>query len=269
MYKLFSVFKEQWENKNLIWQLTFYNLKSQYANHYLGVFWSILQPAMQVGIYYLVFGLGLRGVRGDVGELPFIIHLISGLFPWLFLSQAINTASNSIQSQISLVTKMKFPSSTLISIAIFNGFVNLILTTSILVIIVTISGHTSFINYWGFIYFIIASYLFAFAFGLIMSSLVIIIRDMKNVLQNVIRMFFFLTPIFWTLENVHPILAKITDFNPFAYLVMNYRHTFVLSEGPLYGDFSHHLYFWSLTLVLLYIGVHIHYRFKNKLIDYL
>ena len=269
MNKLFSIFKEQWDHRNLIWQLTFYNIKSQYANHYLGVFWNILQPAMQVGIYYLVFGLGLRGVRGDVGELPFIIHLISGLFPWLYLSQSVNSSSNSIQNQIGLVTKMKFPSSTLISTSLLNGVINLLLTTLILVVIVTFTGNTSYVNYWGFLYFIFASYMFTFGFGLIMSSLVILIRDMKNVLQNVIRMFFFLTPIFWTLESVHPILVKVTEFNPFAYLVMNYRHTFVLEDGPLYGEPSQHLYFWSLTLVLLFVGVHIHYRFKNKLIDYL
>src|SRR5699024_286393 len=100
MNKLLYVFKEQWIHRHLIWKLTIYNIKSQYANHYLGVFWNIIQPAMQVLLYYIVFGLGLRGVRGDIGEIPFIIHLISGIFPWLFISQSINSASNSIQSKI-------------------------------------------------------------------------------------------------------------------------------------------------------------------------
>ncbi|WP_271402319.1 ABC transporter permease [Salinicoccus roseus] len=269
MKKVFDIFKEQWTHRHLIWQLSIYQIKSQYANHYLGVFWNILQPAMQVLIYYIVFGMGLRGVRGDIDDIPFIIYLVSGLFPWLFLSQGVNSASNSIQSQLSLVTKMKFPSSTLISIAVVNNIINLFMTTALIVVLSIWNGYSEPMHYLGFIYFLFASYIFIFAFGLIMSSLVILVRDMKNVLQNVIRMFFFLTPIFWSLNGVHPILEAITSFNPFAYLVMNYRQAFVMPESPIYGDFGDHLYFWSLTLLLLYIGVHVHYRFRNKLIDYL
>src|SRR5699024_12851802 len=125
MNNIFKILKEQWIHRRLIVGLSVYNLKSQYANHYLGIFWNILQPAMQVCRYYVVFGLGLRGDRGDVGDLPFIVHLITGLFPWLFISSNINAASAAIQGQLSLVTKMKFPSSTLISVAIVNNVINL------------------------------------------------------------------------------------------------------------------------------------------------
>ncbi|WP_020006174.1 ABC transporter permease [Salinicoccus albus] len=269
MYNIFKFLKEQWTNRRLIFGLAIYDLKAQYANHYLGVFWNILQPAMQVLLYYIVFGLGLRGDRGDVGELPFIIHLITGVFPWLFLSSAVNSTSGAIQGQLSLVTKMKFPSSTLISVSLVNSVINLMMTTAIVTFISLINGYSSPLHYLGLLYFIFASIVLTSGIGLIMSSLVILIRDMKNVLQNVVRMFFFVTPIFWSLNEANEIMHVISSFNPFAYLVMNYRNAMVLEEAPLYGDTADHIYFWAVTLFIFYVGVHVHYRFRDKLVDYL
>lgn len=269
MSKVFGIFKEQWVHRHLIWKLAIYNLKSAYANHYLGVFWTFIQPAMQVALYYVVFGLGLRGDRGDVGELPFIIHLVSGIFPWLFLSSAVNAASSSIQSQLGLVTKMKFPSSILLSITLVNNAISLLLTTAIMVGLSLTFGYSEPLHFLGFFYFLIGSWAFAFGFALITSSLVILVRDMKNVLSNVMRMFFFVTPIFWSLEEANELMHVISSFNPFAYLLMNYRTALVLNDAPIYGDMSDHLYFWSFTLLLIFVGAHVHYRFRDKLVDYL
>lgn len=269
MNNIFKFLNEQWIHRRLIIGLTIYSIKSQYANHYLGLFWNLLQPAMQVGLYYVVFGLGLRGDRGDVGELPFIIHLITGLFPWLFISGTINAASNAIQGQLSLVTKMKFPSSTLISVSVVNSLINLFITSAIVLFISIFNGYSSPVHYLGFFYFIFASVALTSGIGLIMSTLVILIRDMKNILQNVIRMFFFVTPIFWSLNEASGLMHTISAFNPFAYLLMNYRTALVLQEAPLYGDMSDHIFFWSITLFLFYVGVNVHYRFRDKLVDYL
>lgn len=269
MLKILEFFKEQWHHRHLIWKLSIYNIKSQYANHYLGAFWNILQPLLQVLIYFIVFGLGLRGDRGDVEGIPFLVYLISGLFPWLYIQQGINGASNAIQSQLSLVTKMKFPASVLLSTAILNGLFNLLLVTTIVMVISLWNGYSEPMHYLALLYFIFASSAIIFGISLIMSSLIIIIRDMKNILQNVIRMFFFMTPIFWSLSEANEILQIMASLNPFAYLLMNYRYAMVFESGPLYGEMADHLYFWSLTMILIYIGVHIHYRFKNKLIDYL
>lgn len=268
MSKLMNLFVEQISNLHLIWKLTIYKMHSQYANHYLGVFWNILQPTMQVLLYYIVFGLGLRGIKGEVEDVPFIIHLISGLFPWMFLSGAVNSGAMSIYSQLGLVTKMKFPSSILVTISITVGMVNLLITTFILLILSIYYDFVSPLNYFGFLYFIIAAFLLTFGISLLMSTLVVIIRDTRNILQNVMRMMFFLTPIFWSIEGATPILQKITLFNPFAYLVGVYRNIFVHGGNIFYGDVVQIFYFWSFTLLVLFVGTYTHYRFRNNLVDF-
>src|SRR5699024_7047490 len=130
-------------------------------------------------------------------------------------------------------------------------------------------GYLLIIQYQIFFYIHITTRDITTAIGLIMSTLVILIRDMKNILQNVIRMFFFVTPIFWALNESTGLMQTISAFNPFAYLVMNFRTALVLQEAPLYGGMSDHIYFWSITLFLFYVGVNVHYRFRDKLVDYL
>ncbi|UBH09348.1 ABC transporter permease [Macrococcus armenti] len=269
MKNIINVIREQIKHVNLIFKLSIYNMKSQYSNHYLGVFWNILQPALQVALYYIVFGLGLRGTHQDVNGIPFITHLISGLFPWLFISQSINAGSNAILGKLNLVTKMKFPSSTLISISFVNALINLLITTSIVFALSLYNQYVPAFHYLWFFYFIVASYALIFGISLIMSTLIILVRDMKNILQNIIRMGFFLTPVFWSVHSANHILVKIVALNPFAYLLGVYRNAFVDNSEVFYGTMYDHLYFWSLSIFLLVLGSKIHFKFRNKLVDYL
>ncbi|MCG3413385.1 ABC transporter permease [Staphylococcus massiliensis] len=270
MNPLFTIIKEQFKHIPQILQLAIYNMKSQYSNHYLGVFWNILQPLMQVAVYWLVFGMGLRG-SGDklVEGIPFIFHLITGLFPWLFVSQSINAGAGAIQSNLGLVTKMKFPSSVLLSISFTNTLFNLLFMTGLVFLITVFYGFVPAWHYVFLIYFIIAAFPLLFGISLLMSSLVIVIRDTKNILQNVLRLGFFLTPIFWGLGDVEPILRKIALLNPFTYLIEIYRFAFVHETSEVLLTGSEHLYYWSFTLFMLFIGSLVHSRFKNRLLDYI
>lgn len=269
MNHVIKLLNEQYRSLHLIWKLSLYNIKSEYSNHYLGLFWNILQPIMQAAIYYMIFGLGLRGATAPDAEIPFIIYLISGLFPWLFISQAINIGSNSIYAQLGLVTKMRFPSSVLLSISYTNSLINLFFMTVIIGVISLFNQYSNPLYFLGLLYFLVASFALIFAITLVMSTLIILVRDFRNVLQNFIRMGFFLTPIFWQAGERGGLLQMVSDLNPFAYLVQTFRNALIYGDGFFYGDAVDHLYFWSITVFLLMIGSYLHMKFRYKLIDYL
>lgn len=269
MNHLTALLKEQYMNLHLIWKLSIYNIKSEYSNHYLGLFWNILQPLMQAAIYYMIFGLGLRGATAPDAEIPFIVYLISGLFPWLFISQAINIGSNAIHAQLGLVTKMRFPSSVLLSISYTNSLINLFFMTMIIGLVSVFNQYVNPLHFLSLIYFIIASFALIFAITLVMSTLIILVRDFRNVLQNFIRMGFFLTPIFWQASERGGLLQVVSDLNPFAYLVQNYRNAMIYGDAIIYGDGIDHMYFWSITVFILILGSYLHMKFRYRLIDYL
>src|SRR5699024_7981944 len=269
MNNTLALFKEQCDKLVLILKLSLYNYKSTYARHYFGFLWVVLMPILQAAVFWFVFGVGIRRPRGDVGDLPFIVHILSGIFLWGFLTACVTGGSMAILSKVGLVTKMKFPSSILISLTIVGNIISLVFTTLVIMVISLINDYSSPIYYIGVLYFVIASVAFTYGLSLILSAVVIIVRDVKNVIQNFMRLFFFMTPIIWTIETATPMMQVVSEYNPFTYLIMSYRTSLVYSEGFVYGDWSNHLYFWSLTILLFYVGVQVHYRFRDKFVDYM
>lgn len=268
--RIFKIwFNEQVNNFSLIWKLNLYDFKTRYARHYLGIIWIILMPVLQVLVLWLVFGLGIRGIREDVDEMPFIVYLMTGIFSYGFISGCINSGSSAILSKSNLLVKMQFPSSVLISIKLMNEVMAVFVTTSIVLFVSIINGYTPWYTYFGFIYFVIATIAFTYGVSLILSAVIVIVRDIKNVLQNVMRLFFFMTPIFWSLNSTTEFMKVISAYNPFTYLVMTYRTAFVYENEIIYGGGTHFIYFWSLTIFLFYVGLHVHFRFRDRFVDYM
>src|SRR5699024_4871845 len=102
MNNILALFKEQWDNRVLIWKLSLYNYKSTYARHYLGVLWVVLMPILQSAVFWFVFGVRIRRPRGDVGNLPFIVHILSGIFPWGFIAPCVTCGAAAILSKVGL-----------------------------------------------------------------------------------------------------------------------------------------------------------------------
>lgn len=267
LFKMF--YKEQKENLGLIWKLNIYDYKTMYSRHYLGPVWIILVPLLSVFVLWLVFGLGIRGLREPVQGVPFLMHIMTGFFSFTFITTCITTGASAIMDKQNLMTKMKFPASVLISIKMLGNVMNVTLISSIVFVASIWKGYTDPITYFGFIYFLFATVSFAYALSLILSAAIVIIRDVKNILSAVIRFFFFMTPIIWSLESANPLMQVISAYNPFTYLVMTYRYVFIYNDLYVYGGVTQHLYFWTLTIFLFYIGLHVHYRFRNRFVDYM
>ncbi|MFC3900386.1 ABC transporter permease [Aliicoccus persicus] len=261
--------KEQRENLGLIWKLNIYDYKTMYSRQYLGPIWIILMPVMSALVLWLVFGLGIRGVREPVQDIPFIMHLLTGIFSFGFISSSITGGASAILDKQNLMTKMKFPASVLISIKSLGNIMNVTIVTSIILIVSIWNGYTDPITYIGFFYFLFATVCFTYAIALTLSATVVVVRDVKNILGAFIRLAFFMSPVIWSLESANPLMQVITAYNPFAYLIMTYRYTFLYEDLYIYGGATQHIYFWTLTIFLFYIGLHVHYRFRNRFVDYM
>lgn len=113
-----------------------------------------------------------------------------------------------------------------------------------------------------------ATVMLVFSFSLITSTLSTIVRDVQLVVQSLMRMLLYLTPILWTPEKLPLALQKIMQLNPLCYIVEGYRNAF-LGTGWFYEDIKHALYFWGIVFVMLLIGTAIHVKFRKHFVDYL
>lgn len=121
MNAMWFVLKEQLKNLYLIKRLADFQLRISNHNNYLGVAWEIINPAMQIAVYWFVFGLGLRNNSMHDG-IPFIYWLIVGISMWFFVNQGVLEGTKSIASKYNQVAKMKFPLSIIPSYIVFSRF---------------------------------------------------------------------------------------------------------------------------------------------------
>ena len=268
-----SVIKEQIEHRNLIFRMAKFEIKGKYQIHYLGSFWQILSPSIQIGIYWFVFGLGIRGgepIETSLGQLPFFLWMLMGLIPWFFISPSIIQGSNSVYQKVSLVSKMNFPISLLPTTTIIGNSFNFIAMMGILIIVLLLYGIYPVIHWIQLIYYMLCLFVFLFAFAMLISTFATLIRDVQMLLQSIMRMLLYLSPILWdpSGDRVPDWVGSILKLNPFYYIIDGFRSSF-LAEGWFFEDPIYMGYFWLLTFALLYFGTKIHLKFRKNFVDYL
>ena len=273
MKSFFKLIQEQIDNFYLVRRLSMYDLVSSNKNNYLGILWVLLNPMTQIVIYWFVFGT-LRSrapveVAGE--EIPFIIWLIVGFLVWIFFYQASIGASKSIYSRLRMLSKMNFPLSVIPNVAIFSKLYIHIGMLSIAFIIYQFAGYYVSIYFVQIIYFIFCLYAFTFAFGLIMSTLSTIVRDVHLFLNSTLRMGLYVSGVLWPLSILadFPKIHALLKFNPLIYVIDGYRYSFLGSGWYIVEHWKYGLYFWAVVLIMLLIGSVLHMKFRRNFIDYL
>ncbi|WP_066065405.1 ABC transporter permease [Neobacillus soli] len=276
MKSMITIVKEQISSFYLILRLSAFEMKSANMNNYLGRFWEVLNPMIQLAIYWLVFGIGVRHgqqVEMDNGlKVPFFIWLVTGMIVWFFINPAISATSRSIYSRIQLISKMSFPMSAIPSFVIMANFYTHLMLVAVVTIFLQFTKYKLTIYFIQLPYFMLATLLFLLALALVTSTLTTIVRDIQQVVQSILKMLLYLTPLLWHTDHL---MIKGVDFafllklNPLFYIVEGYRAallgtTWYPLEYPQYT-----LYFWITVLVLFSIGSVLHLKFRNRFVDYL
>ncbi|WP_028982713.1 ABC transporter permease [Sporolactobacillus terrae] len=275
MKSAWKVIQEQIKNLYLIRRLSLYELKSENSNNYLGMAWIIINPMIQIFVYWLVFGY-ISG-RGDVllengKHAHYITWLISGIFLWFFLQPAIIQGSRSIYTRIRFIAKMNFPMSAIPSYVIFEKLYQHLFLTGIILVIMQFTAFKASLYLIQLPYFMFGAIMFLFSVSLITSTLSTIVRDVHQILISVMRMMFYLTPILWEqayLEKVPSILRQILLLNPMYYLIQGYRASILGTSWYAVNHSAYTVYFWCFILIVLMFGSFIHLKFRDHFVDYL
>jgi teichoic acid transport system permease protein len=262
------VLNEQFKNIYMILRLSSYELKQLYANSLLGGIWVFLNPLIQIAIYALVFGSGIRHGM-PVNGVPFLIWMLCGLIPWFFISAGITQGSNAIYAKLATVSKMNFPLSITPTYMIMAQFYTHLILLGVLILTILGSYGTAGINIFSLIYFLISNFVFLVALSYVTSTLSTIVRDIHLLIQNLTRMLFYLTPIVWEPKfGQSGLLLKFMKLNPFFYVVEGYRASLIYGH-PGYIISKYTLYFWGVTIFMFVLGTALHVKFRRQFVDYL
>lgn len=250
LYRIFSIIKYERLAKN--------------RESKLGALWDILSPIIQIGTYWFVFGLGIRGGK-PVGDTPYIMWMLGGLIPWFFLSACIRKGTNSILSKVSVLEKMNFPTSILITTSVLNEMISHLIMIGITYVIFFIQGYKTNISNINLVYYLFCATAFSISFGLVFSVLTMLARDIKNIVTSSMRMLFYITPVLWTTDKLPVFIQGIMKLNPLSYIIEGYRTSLFPTLEPM--NTLAGLYFWAITICMFMFGCKLIYKYRYKFLD--
>lgn len=223
---MLSLIREIWTRKNLIAELVMKDLKVRYSRPLLGFFWALLSPLFMVAIFHLVFSIVLK-VR--IKEAPFILYLMSAVFPWKFFQDSVLCSATSLLDNRNLIKESKFPHYFVPISIVLSNLISSLPALGILVIsaIVLLKGISFLIVYLPFI--IVIHIMIAIGISLWVSILYVKWRDIRYMLEAILLMLFYSTPIFYSIslvkESFSPLWFNAYINNPFVGILNLYRVT--------------------------------------------
>ncbi|MDX8360262.1 MULTISPECIES: ABC transporter permease [Bacillaceae] len=268
MKSVLTIINEHINNFYLIVRLSIYELKSTNNNNYLGILWEVLNPMIQISVFWFVFGLGIRGDKG-VGDIAYLPWMLSGISVWFFISQSILQGSRSIYSRVRIIAKMKFPMSVIPTFVIASKYYSHLILTGIIMVILFFYDYSISVYFLQLPYFMAATIAILIAISLITATLATIVRDVQMVVQSVVRVLLYLTPILWTVEKLPEFIQLIMKLNPFYYIVEGYRSSLLGLNWYFIDNLTYTLYFWGVVFILLLIGSVLHVKFRDRFVDFL
>jgi ABC-2 type transport system permease protein len=220
-----------WARRELLLGLITSDIRIKYKNSTLGLFWSMVSPAITLGVYFLVFGLFLKN-----GYPNFVIYLFSGLIVWNLFQNSINTATGVIVDRAALVKKVSFPREILALSNVGAAVVYFVVQLFVLIIFVSAVGHAPA---WKFILILpisfLSLYLFTCALAVVMSAVNVYLRDMKHLMEVLLQLWFWMTPIVYSYSHaIAPFLQRhgitwVYFLNPVTLIVMTFQRVFYVN----------------------------------------
>ena len=254
-------------NRKIIWGIGKNDFKNRFANTSLGAIWGFLQPFIFMLTYVIVFQYILK--VGSVGNYPYVSWYLPAMSMWMTLNDSIISASNSIRAYSYLVKKVIFPVDTIPVISIIaSSFVSMFLFI-IAIVVSSIFGY--FPNLLILLYAIFAMYCFVIALTRFTSAVVTVLPDFSQLLNIVMQLFFWFTPIVWDMQRIagHPTIARVLQCIPFTYLVSAARQAFIHENIITKGHGIYTIIFWAITIVLFVWGNHVFKKTRKDFSDVL
>ena len=242
------------------------DFQMRYLGSYLGILWAFIQPTIMICIFWFVFEVGFKSK--PVADFPFILWLITGMFPWFFFSESVSAGTNSIIDSSFLVKKVVFRVILLPIIKILSALVLHMFFIIILFSLFSLYGYPLQIYNLQVIYYLFAMIILVLGITWISSALVVFMKDIGQVIAVIMQIAFWATPIFWSIETIPLEYRNLLKWNPLYYIIEGYRNCFIYHRW-FWEDMTLTIYFWIVTSVLFIGGALLFRKLRPHFADVL
>jgi ABC-type polysaccharide/polyol phosphate export permease len=218
--------------RGLIQSLVARELKARYRGSALGFLWSFINPLLFLLIYSFVFAVVLPAQHSNDIE-PFALFMFCGILPWTWFSSSLTESAGSLIAGGNLIKKVLFPAEILPIVTVLANMVHFVLGLPIL--IAFLAYYQRWPDAWDLVWFpvtVLVQLIFTAGLALILSSLSVHFRDIRDILSNVLTLWFFSTPILYWIKEAPGFSKRVLDFNPMTHLVVSYQEI-LFFRGPI------------------------------------
>ena len=209
--------------RGLIQSLVARELKARYRGSVLGFVWSFINPLLLLSIYSFVFTTVLRNDNAQTR--PYAVFMFCGLLPWTWFSASLTDAASSLISGGNLIKKVLFPAEVLPIVSVLSNMVHFVL--GLVILAAFMIGFRHFPNPASLPWFpvvVVVQLIFTLGLALALAALSVHFRDIRDLLANLLTLWFFATPIIYPyfLPTVGRFLW-LFRLNPFYHLAVSYQ----------------------------------------------
>jgi len=250
-------FKDLWDYRELLFFLTWRDIKVRYKQTALGAAWAILQPFLTMVVFSVFFG-NLAKVPSD--GLPYPIFSYTALLPWQLFAYALSGSGNSLVANQRLITKVYFPRLVIPISSVLSGLVDFAIA---FIVLVGMMLYYKVYPTWAIVtlpFFLLLAILTALAVGMWLSALNVQYRDVRYVIPFLTQFWLFLTPIAYPSSLVPEWIRPLYGLNPMVGVVEGFRWALLGNTnevGPL-------VFVSAIVVVILLVGGVVYFKRMEK-----
>jgi len=256
--------KDFWTYRELLYFLTWRDVKVRYKQTAIGVLWAILQPVLTTVIFTVIFS---TLARFESQTVPYPLFALSGFLIWLFVFNAISFAAGSLVGNTNLVTKIYFPRLIVPISATLSGLFDLLFSFAVLaVLMIYYLSQNALMLSWQIVFapvFIFLTIILTVSLGTLFSALNVRFRDVKFALPFALQVWMFASPIFYPPEILSEKARFVLAFNPLTGILQGFR------ASLFGGNFD-----WfaigvsaAMTIVLMLVSLFVFKRMEDDFAD--
>ena len=225
--------RELWHFRELLYFLTWRDVKVRYKQTLLGAAWAILKPLFSMVVFTVIFA-HLAGISTD--GVPAPVFYFTGLLPWLLFQDGISKASASLVTGRSLITKVYFPRLVVPLSSVIGGLVDFALASVILVAMMLFYRVPTTAGLWTLPLFLLLTLTTALGVGLWLAALNVAYRDVGYITPFIVQAWMYASPVAYSATLIPTGWGQLAyGLNPMAGVIQGFRWAVLGAGEPASG----------------------------------
>lgn len=253
--------KDLWRYRELIYFLTWRDVKVRYKQTVLGAGWAILQPLINMVVLTIIFG---RFANMPTEGIPRPIYTFTALLPWGLFAKALSDAGRSMLANRSMITKIYFPRLIIPLASVMGGMVDFLIQFAILIMMMLYYRYSPNLAVFALPLFLLLALATALGFGLWLSALNVLYRDVNYILPFLTQLWLLVTPVAYSSRVVPSQWQWLYALNPMVGVVEGFRWAMLDAPPP---DIQTLAISTLITFIVLVTGMYYFRRMERTFAD--